>query len=191
MNRYKGKAARWQQQDKEEQRMNKTEFIKVRCTSEEKKRIKSRAESTGRKFSDYCREILLNGEVTAVPKMTDNEREAIAILQHTGRFYGQISNLIKLKDEDWLHITKNLSLCAKEAFKRFYDPHFRVDDEVYKVLNYCCPVKINRKLCISLSIGIAAVLLIQGLAFQFQTVSIIKCTYFDKKRPITTDNSNK
>ena len=67
--------------------------------------------------------------------MTDNEREAIAILQHTGRFYGQVSNLIKGEDEDWLHITKNLSLCAKEAFKRFYDPHFRVDDEVYKVLN--------------------------------------------------------
>ena len=135
MSRYKGKAARWQQQDKEEQKMNKTEFIKVRCTLEEKQRIKSRAESTGRIFSDYCREILLNGEVTAVPKMTDNEREAIAILQHTGRYYGQISNLIKLKDEDWLLITKNLSLCAKEAFKRFYDPHFRVDDEIYKVLN--------------------------------------------------------
>ena len=134
MNRYKGKAARWQQQDKEEQRMNKTEFIKVRCTSEEKKRIKSRAESTGRKFSDYCQEILLNGEVTAVPKMTDNERETIAILQHTGRFYGQVSNLIKVKDERWVLITKNLSLCAKEAFKRFYDPHFRVDDEVYKGL---------------------------------------------------------
>jgi len=67
--------------------------------------------------------------------MTDNEREAIAILQHTGRFNGQVSNLIKVKDEDWLHITKNLSLCAKEAFKRFYDPHFRVNDEIYKVLN--------------------------------------------------------
>ena len=89
----------------------------------------------GRKFSDYCREILLNGEVTAVPKMTDNEREAIAILQHTGKFYGQVSNLIKVKDERWVLITKNLSLCAKEAFKRFYDPHFRVEDEVYKVLN--------------------------------------------------------
>ena len=135
MNRYKGKAARWQPKDKEELRMNKTEFIKVRCTLEEKQRIKSRAENTGRMFSDYCREILLNGEIIAVPKMTDNEREAIAILQHTGRFYGQVSNLIKGKDEDWLHITKNLSLCAKEAFKRFYDPHFRVDDEVYKVLN--------------------------------------------------------
>ena len=135
MNRYKGKAARWQQRDKKEQRMNKTEFIKVRCTLEEKQRIKSKAENKGRRFSDYCREILLNGEIIAVPKMTDNEREAIAILQHTGRFYGQISNLIKLKDEDWLHITKNLSLCAKEAFKRFYDPHFRVDDEIYKVLN--------------------------------------------------------
>ena len=135
MNRYKRKAARWQPKDKDEQLMNKTEFIKVRCTLEEEQRIKSKAESAGRKFSDYCREILLNGEVTAVPKMTDNEREAIAILQHTGRFYGQVSNLIKGKDEDWLHITKNLSLCAKEAFKRFYDPHFRVDDEIYKVLN--------------------------------------------------------
>lgn len=135
MKRYKGKTARWQQQDKEDERMNKTEFIKVRCTLEEKQRIKSKAESTGRKFSDYCRETLLNGEVIAVPKMTDNEREAIAILQHTGRFYGQVSNLIKVKDERWALITKNLSLCAKEAFKRFYDPHFRVDDEVYKVLN--------------------------------------------------------
>ena len=135
MNRYNSKTTRWQQQEKKELRMNKTEFIKVRCTLEEKQRIKSKAESTGRKFSGYCREILLNGEVIAVPKMTDNEREAIAILQHTGRFYGQVSNLIKVKDEDWLHITKNLSLCAKEAFKRFYNPHFRVDDEIYKVLN--------------------------------------------------------
>ena len=135
MNRYKGKAARWQPKDKEEQRMNKTEFIKVRCTLEEKQRIKSKAESTGRKFSEYCREMILNGEVVAVPKMTDYEREAIAILQHTGKFYGQISNLIKVKDERWVHITHNLSLCAKEAFKRFYDPHFRMDDEIYKVLN--------------------------------------------------------
>ena len=135
MNRRKGKTAQWQQQNKEEQKMNKTEFIKVRCTLEEKLRIKSKAESVGRKFSDYCREILLNGTIAAVPKMTDNEKEAIAILGQTAKFYALISNLIKVKDEDWLHITKNLSLCAKEAFKRFYDPHFRVDDEIYKVLN--------------------------------------------------------
>ena len=89
MNRYNRKTAKWQQQNKEEQKMNKTEFIKVRCTSEEKQRIKSKAESAGRKFSDYCREILLNGEVTVVPKMTNNEREAIAILQHTGRSMGR------------------------------------------------------------------------------------------------------
>ncbi len=74
MNRYKGKAARWQQRDKEEQRMNKTEFIKVRCTLEEKQRIKSKAESAGRKFSDYCREILLNGEVTAVPSVLASDQ---------------------------------------------------------------------------------------------------------------------
>ncbi|WP_273175920.1 plasmid mobilization protein [Hoylesella pleuritidis] len=135
MDRYNRKTAQWQQRGKEEVRINKSEFIKVRCTLEEKQRIKSKAESTGRKFSEYCREVLLNGEVVAVPKMTDNEREAIAILLHTGRFYGQVSNLIKVKDERWVHITQNLSLFAKEAFKRFYDPHFRVDDEIYKVLN--------------------------------------------------------
>ena len=135
MNRYKGKAARWQQRDKEEQRMNKTEFIKVRCTSEEKQRIKSKAESAGRKFSDYCREILLNGEVAAVPKMTDNEKEAIAVLHRTGMYYAQVSNLIRIKDESWVPITKNLSICAKEAFKRFFDPHFRIGDDIYKVLN--------------------------------------------------------
>ena len=135
MKRYKGKTARWQQQNKEEQRMNKTKFIKVRCTLEEKQRIKSKAESAGRKFSDYCREILLNGEVAAVPKMTDNEKEAIAILGQIAKFYALISNFIKVKDERWVLMTKNLSLCVKEAFKRFYDPHFRVDDEIYKVLN--------------------------------------------------------
>ena len=135
MSRYKGNSARWQQQDREEQRKNKTEFIKVRCTLEEKLRIKSRAESAGRKFSDYCREMLLNGEVIAVPPMIANDREAIVILGQIAKFYAQISNLIKVKDERWVHITKNLSLCAKEAFKRFYDPHFRVDDEIYKVLN--------------------------------------------------------
>ena len=135
MNRYKGKAARWQPKDKEEQRMNKTEFIKVRCTLEEKQRIKSKAESAGRKFSDYCREILLNGEVAAVPKMTENEREAIAVLHRTGMYYAQVSNLIRIKDESWVPITKNLSICAKEAFKRFFDPHFRIDDDIYKVLN--------------------------------------------------------
>ena len=80
MDRYNRKPAKWQQQNKEEQKMNKTEFIKVRCTLEEKQRIKSKAESTGRKFSDYCREMLLNGEVIAVPPMTANEREAIVIL---------------------------------------------------------------------------------------------------------------
>ena len=52
--------------------------------------------------------------------MTDNEREAIAIFGQIAEFYALISNLIKVKDERWVHITKNRSLCAKEAFKRFY-----------------------------------------------------------------------
>ena len=135
MNRYNKKIAKWQQQNKEEQKMNKTEFIKVRCTSEEKQRIKSKAESTGRKFSDYCREILLNGEVAAVPKMTDNEREAIEVLRRTAYFFSHISNLIKIKDDAWVLVTQSLSYLAREAFKRFFNPKYHIGERVIKLLN--------------------------------------------------------
>ncbi len=134
MNRYNSKTARWQQ-DKEEQRMNKTEFIKVRCTLEEKKRIKSKVESAGRKFSDYCREILLNGEVTAVFKMTDNEKEAIEVLRRTDYFFTHVSNLIKVKDDAWVLITQSLSYLAREAFKGFFNPKYRIEERAIKLLN--------------------------------------------------------
>ena len=73
--------------------------------------------------------------MAAVPKMTDNEREAIELLRRTAYFFSHISNLIKVKDDAWVLITQSLSYLAREAFKRFYDPNFRVDDEIYKVLN--------------------------------------------------------
>ena len=135
MDRYNRKTAKWQQRGKEEVRMNKTEFIKVRWTREEKQRIKSKAESTGRKFSDYCREILLNGEVAAVPKMTDNEREAIELLRRTTYFFLHISNLIKVKDDAWVLITQSLSYLAREAFKRFFNPKYRIEERAIKLLN--------------------------------------------------------
>lgn len=135
MDRYNKKTAKWQQRGKEEVRMNKTEFIKVRCTREEKQRIKSKAESTRRKFSDYCREILLNGEVTAVPKMTDNEKEAIELLRRTAYFFSHISNLIKVKDDAWVLITQSLSYLAREAFKRFFNPKYRIEERTIKLLN--------------------------------------------------------
>ena len=134
MDRYNRKTAKWQQRGKEEVRMNKTEFIKVRCTREEKQRIRSKVESTGRKFSDYCREILLNGEVAAVPKMTDNEREAIELLRRTTYFL-HISNLIKVKDDAWVLITQSLSYLAREAFKRFFNPKYHIEERVIKLLN--------------------------------------------------------
>ena len=134
MDRYNRKTAKWQQRGKEEVRMNKTEFIKVRCTREEKQRIRSKVESTGRKFSDYCREILLNGEVAAVPKMTDNEREAIELLRRTAYFFSHISNLIKVKDDAWVLITQSLSYLAREAFKRFFNPKYRIEERAIKLL---------------------------------------------------------
>ena len=135
MDRYNRKTAKWQQRGKEEVRMNKTEFIKVRCTREEKQRIRSKVESTGRKFSDYCREILLNGEVAAVPKMTDYEREAIELLRRTAYFFSHISNLIKVKDDAWVLITQSLSYLAREAFKRFFNPKYRIEERTIKLLN--------------------------------------------------------
>ena len=135
MSRYNRKTTKWQQRGKEEVRMNKTEFIKIRCTREEKQRIRSKAESTGRKFSDYCREILLNGEVAAVPKMTDNEREAIELLRRTAYFFSHISNLIKVKDDAWVLITQSLSYLAREAFKRFFNPKYRIEERAIKLLN--------------------------------------------------------
>ena len=135
MDRYNRKTAKWQQRGKEEVRMNKTEFIKVRCTREEKQRIRSKVESTGRKFSDYCREILLNGEVAVVPKMTDNEREAIELLRRTAYFFSHISNLIKVKDDAWVMITQSLSYLAREAFKRFFNPKYRIEERAIKLLN--------------------------------------------------------
>ena len=135
MDRYNRKTAKWQQRGKEEARMNKTEFIKVRCTLEEKQRIKSKAENAERKFSDYCREILLNGEVIAVPKMTDNEREAIELLRRTAYFFSHISNLIKVKDDAWVLITQSLSYLAREAFKRFFNPKYRIEARAIKLLN--------------------------------------------------------
>ncbi|AKU68471.1 plasmid mobilization protein [Prevotella fusca] len=135
MNRNNRKTARWQQQEKKEQRMNKTEFIKVRCTLEEKQRIKSKAESTGRKFSDYCREMLLSGEVISVPKMTDNEKEAIEVLRRTAYFFMHISNLIKVKDDTWVLITQSLSYLARETFKRFFNSKYRIEERAIKLLN--------------------------------------------------------
>ena len=135
MDRYNRKTAKWQQRGKEEVRMNKTEFIKVRCTLEEKQRIKSKAENAERKFSDYCREILLNGEVIAVPKMTANEREAIELLRRTAYFFSHISNLIKVKDDAWGLITQSLSYLAREAFKRFFNPKYRIEERAIKLLN--------------------------------------------------------
>ena len=84
---------------KEDKKPNKTAFIKVRCTAEEKERIRLRAANAGRKYSDYCREMLLGGSVIAVPPMGDNEKEALAILRQTALFYAHISNLIKVKAE--------------------------------------------------------------------------------------------
>ena len=124
MNKNKGKTARWQQQNKEEQQMNKTEFIKVRCTLEEKQRIKSRAENTGRRFSDYCREILLNGEVAAVPKMTDNEREAFVYFSIQDGSMGRFLTSLRLRMKGGYISQRTFPYVPKRHLSDFTTPIF-------------------------------------------------------------------
>ena len=59
---------------------NKTCLLRVRCSEEEKIKIQKRAERTGKKFSEFCREALLTGEIIAVPQLREHEREAIRVL---------------------------------------------------------------------------------------------------------------
>ena len=120
---------------KEDKKTNKTAFIKVRCTAEEKVRIRSRATNAGQRYPDYCREMLLEGSVIAIPPIGDNEKEALAILRQTALFYAHISNLIKVKDASWVDATKALATYAKIAFKRFFSPRYQAPEEVFKRLN--------------------------------------------------------
>ncbi|KGN67012.1 hypothetical protein HR09_11035 [Porphyromonas gulae] len=120
--------------EKRNKKSNKTCLLRVRCSEEEKARIQKRAERTGKKLSEFCREALLTGEIVAVPRLGEHEREAVRILQRISHFFTHISNLIKTKDASWVVMTKNLSLVSLEAFKRFYNPRHRVVDEVYDIL---------------------------------------------------------
>ena len=114
---------------------NKTQILRIRCSEEEKARIQKRAERTGKRLSEFCRETLLTGEIVAVPQLGEHEREAIRVLQRVSYFFSHISNLIKTKDPSWVAIAKNLSCISLHAFERFYSPRYRITDEVYDVLN--------------------------------------------------------
>ena len=113
---------------------NKTRILRIRCSEKEQRKIRRRAEQSGKKLSEFSREMLLTGEVIAIPKLEANEQEAVRILQRISHFFTHISNLIKTKDASWAVMTKNLSLVSLEAFKRFYNPRHRVVDEVYDIL---------------------------------------------------------
>ncbi|WP_304296669.1 hypothetical protein [Porphyromonas gulae] len=113
---------------------NKTRILRIRCSFSEQRKIRRRAEQSGKKLSEFSREMLLTGEVIAIPKLEANEQEAVRILQRISHFFTHISNLIKTKDASWAVMTKNLSLVSLEAFKRFYNPRHRVVDEVYDIL---------------------------------------------------------
>lgn len=114
---------------------NRTQILRVRCSVEEKAKIRAKAQQTGKKLSEFCREALLVGEVIAVPTWSGNEQEAVRVLQRVAHFFTHISSLIKKKDPAWLPVTKNLAFISLEAFKRFYHPRHRIPDEVYNLLN--------------------------------------------------------
>lgn len=114
---------------------NKTRILRIRCSEEEQRKIQKRAEQSGKKLSEFSREMLLTGEVIAIPKLEANEQEAVRILQRLSHFFTHISNLIKAKDPSWVPIAKNLSCISLHSFERFYSPRYQITDEIYDVLN--------------------------------------------------------
>ena len=56
-------------------------------------------------------------------------------LRRTAYFFMHISNLIKVKDDAWVLITQSLSYLAREAFKRFFNPKYRIEERAIKLLN--------------------------------------------------------
>ncbi|MBR8703332.1 plasmid mobilization protein [Porphyromonas levii] len=113
----------------------KTVVLRLRCTEEEKKKMLFRAERTGKTFSEYARECLLNGEIVSVPQLTENEKEALYVLKRIAQFFTYIANLIKTKDETWVQTTKNLSIATRYALRRFYDARYKIPDEIYDMLS--------------------------------------------------------
>src|SRR3712207_7089448 len=75
----------------DKEKRNKTCLLRVRCSEEEKARIQKRAERTGKKLSEFCREALLTGEIVAVPQLGEHEREAIRVLQRVSYFFSHRS----------------------------------------------------------------------------------------------------
>lgn len=118
-----------------DKRSNKSHTLRIRCSEEEKQKIQRRAERSGKKLSEFSREMLLTGAVVAIPKLEPHKQEAVRVLKRVSHFFTHISNLIKTKDASWVTITRSLSLISLEAFKRFYNPRYRVIDEVYKILD--------------------------------------------------------
>ncbi|KGN98239.1 hypothetical protein HQ36_04890 [Porphyromonas gingivicanis] len=114
---------------------NKTQILRIRRSEEEQRKIRRRAEQSGKKLSEFCREALLTGEIVAVPQLGEHEREAIRVLQRVSYFFSHISNLIKAKDPSWVPIAKNLSCISLHSFERFYSPRYQITDEIYDVLN--------------------------------------------------------
>lgn len=119
--------------DKKENK--KTVVLRLRCTEDEKKKMFLRAKRTGKTFSEYARESLLNGEILSVPKLTENEKEALYVIKRVAQFFTSIANLIKTKDETWVQITKNLSVITRHALRRFYDARYKIPDDIYDMLS--------------------------------------------------------
>lgn len=97
--------------------MKRDELIKYRVTTEEKKAIKSKAESTGLSLSEYCRSVALSYLVKS--KLSRNELIVYKMLHKFYRNFNLLSNLIKRRDPSFSNELKLIAEEMKNHLKKF------------------------------------------------------------------------
>lgn len=78
--------------------MTKNKTIILRCSVAEKKIISAMAEKCGLNLSEYCRTQAMNGEVNAIPQLTQDEIDYFHLLKEYCTNFNRIANLIRHRD---------------------------------------------------------------------------------------------
>lgn len=93
----------------------KTEFIKFRCSAEDKASIETRAKITNKTLSEYCREQALHGKIKQRPALSHTELCYFREVQILNTNFARLSNLVKYQDpalyqEIWDHLRTSKAL---------------------------------------------------------------------------------
>jgi len=101
----------------EVEKLNKSEWLKFRCTGLEKAVIEYKASTSGQSVSAYCRASALNQEIDY--KLTEEELEAYKMLAKFHSNFSRITNLLNDKDSSFAKEVSDTASEIKRHLKKF------------------------------------------------------------------------